>query len=73
MQNYTYLVQEQRQLNTKEDAIKIQSLVHNQLLAPIFHAMIKYSWFASKLIDTRDIFKNVKEVCFPEKPFKKSV
>lgn len=70
IQNCTYLVQEKRQINTREDAIKIQSLVHQQLSAPIFQDIIEYSWFASKLINTREIFKNVKKVCFPEKPFK---
>lgn len=71
LQNSTYLIQQQRQINTREDAIKIQSIVHNQLSAPIFRDMIEYSWFASKLISTREIFKNVIEVCFPERPCRK--
>ena len=67
LQNCTDLKQTDRQLNTREDAVKIHALIHNQLSAPIFQSMIQYSWFASKLITDRDVFMNVKEVCFSER------
>ena len=71
LQNCTELKQTGRQLNFREDAIKIHALIHNQLTAPIFRNMIQYSWFASKLITDRDVFTNVKEVCFPIKRLQK--
>ncbi|XP_067212474.1 uncharacterized protein [Linepithema humile] len=59
------LLQEQREIASREDAIKIHSLILHQLSAPIFVPMIKYAWFASKLTSDRAIFLNVTEVCFP--------
>ena len=44
--NCTYLIKKQEQLSSKKDIIKIQSLVHNQLSAPIFTDMIQYTWYA---------------------------
>ena len=64
LQNSTYLMQKNLQINTRNDAIKIHALILNQLSAPIFQPMLEYSWFASKLINDRDLFGNVKEVCF---------
>ena len=54
-----------RHLSTREDEIKIHSLIHHQLSAPIFEDMIKYAWFASKLIPERTVFGNVNQICFP--------
>lgn len=53
------------QLNTRSDAIRIQSLVHYLLSAPKFKCMLEYAWYASKLSDKRDIFFNVNQLCFP--------
>lgn len=66
IQNCTYVLQEQRYLNTRDDAVKLHSIIAHQLSAPVFKNMIEYSWYAAKLINDRDVFANVKEVCFPE-------
>lgn len=70
LQNSTYLLQCKREINTRADCIKIHALLHNQISAPIFENMIRYAWFASKMIGDRDIFWNVKDICFPERPSK---
>ena len=70
LQNCTYLIEQGRQLNTREDAIRIQSIVHFLLSAPLFKEMIEYAWYASKLITCRDEFMNVSQICFPERPCK---
>lgn len=64
MQNCAYLIEIDREINSREDCIKIQSIVHHQLSSPIFKKMIKYAWYASKLSNERDVFLNVNEVCF---------
>ena len=71
IQNSVYLLEEDQELSSREDAIKIHALIHNQLAAPIFRNMIQYAWFASNLIADRDYFDNVNNVCFPERPPKK--
>ena len=65
IQNSIDVLQKNEHLSSREDAIKIHSLIHHQLSAPIFEDMIKYAWFASKLILSRSVFANVNEVCFP--------
>lgn len=65
LQNCSYLIDNEREIARREDAIKIHSIVHHQLSAPIFTKMLRYAWFASKLADEREIFQNVNEVCFP--------
>ncbi|XP_024886634.1 uncharacterized protein LOC112464075 [Temnothorax curvispinosus] len=65
LQNCAYLIEQEREINSREDCIKIQSIAHHQLFSPIFKNMIRYAWFASNLCDDRDIFMNVNEVCFP--------
>jgi len=52
-------------------AIKIHSLIHNQLSAPAFFPMFKYAWFAAKIIEERSIFLNINAVCFPVNLLKK--
>ena len=64
LQNCSYLIEREREIASREDAIKIHSVLHHQLSAPIFKEMLRYAWFASKLSDDRDIFGNVNEVCF---------
>lgn len=68
LQNAPTLFKQQREIATLEDAIKIHSLI---LRAPVFVPMIKYAWFASKLITERSIFLNVDDVCFPLTNLKK--
>lgn len=65
LQNSAYLIEQNREINSREDCIKIQSIVHHQLSSPIFNEMIKFAWHAAKLSEDRDIFLNVNNVCFP--------
>jgi len=65
IQNASDLLKEQWEIASREDTIKIHSLTHHQLSAPVFEKMIEYAWFASKLTSSRPIFQNVNEVCFP--------
>lgn len=66
LQNSVDVLQNKRQLSTREDAIKIHSLIHHQLSAYPFLNMIQYAWYASKLISERTVFANVNEICFPK-------
>ncbi|EFN69938.1 hypothetical protein EAG_08383, partial [Camponotus floridanus] len=63
-QNCPTLLNQQREIGTREDAIKIHSLLLHQLCAPVFKSMILYAWHASKLIEDRPIFLNLNEICF---------
>ncbi|XP_029662701.1 uncharacterized protein LOC115235213 isoform X2 [Formica exsecta] len=65
LQNCSFLIEQKREITSREDCIKIHAIVHHQLSAPIFENMLRYAWFASKLTDKREIFMNVNEVCFP--------
>jgi len=65
LQNAPTLLQEQREISSREDEIKLHSLILHQLSAPVFNYMIQYAWFASKLTSDRAIFLNVNEICFP--------
>ena len=50
----------------RNNIIKLISLVHNQLSAPVFRQMIRYSWFASGYTQQNpSLFSNVSETCFP--------
>lgn len=53
------------QLNTRADAIRIQSLVHYLLLAPRFKCATQYAWYTSKLADERKMFHNINQLCLP--------
>lgn len=64
LQNCSFLIEQKREIASREDCVKIHAIVHHQLSAPIFENMLKYAWFASKLTDERDVFMNVNEVCF---------
>ena len=70
LQNSSALLKDKWEIASCEDAIKINSIVH-QLSASIFTPMIKYAWFVAKLIEERSIFKNVNNICFPLSLFKK--
>lgn len=72
LQNCSYLIESGREINSREDCIKIHSILYHQLSAEIFQKMLRYVWFASKLSDDREIFVNVNEVCFPGEELKKS-
>ena len=50
LQNASTLLKEKREINCREDVLKIHSIVHYQLSSPIFQNMIKYAWYASKLL-----------------------
>ncbi|XP_049960726.1 uncharacterized protein LOC126481183 isoform X2 [Schistocerca serialis cubense] len=69
LQNCSYLIE--REIATCEEAIKIHSILHEQLSVPIFKEMLCYAWFASKLSDEREVFKNFTEVCFPMENLKR--
>ncbi|XP_067140536.1 uncharacterized protein [Centruroides vittatus] len=49
---------------TRNGIIKLHSILHHQLSAPIFNNLIKHAWFASGLINEKCQFLNVKQVCF---------
>lgn len=65
MQSNVVLIKEQREINSREDCIKIHSLVHHQLGAKLFKPMIQYARYACGAVDERPYFKNVLEICFP--------
>ena len=71
LQNSTYLLKEDSQISSRADAIKIHALIHNQLSAPAYQQMLKYAWFAAKLIEDRPFFQIVKQICFPPETKKK--
>ncbi len=53
-------------LYERNNIIKLTSLVHDQLSAPVFRPMIKYSWFVAGLLKQNPSpFLTVNEVCFP--------
>ncbi|CAF3032526.1 unnamed protein product [Rotaria sp. Silwood2] len=53
-------------LYERNNIIKLVSLVHNQLSAPVFNKMIRYAWFACGYTkDDPSPFENINDVCFP--------
>ncbi|KAJ4445306.1 hypothetical protein ANN_07111 [Periplaneta americana] len=50
-------------LSVRRASIDWQSLSFH-LSGPIFKAMLIYAWYASKLINEREVFVNVKDICF---------
>jgi len=58
------LIEQKREISFHDDYIKIHSLVHHQLSAPIFGNILPYA-FAAQLTDERKMFMNVNEVCSP--------
>ena len=54
-------------LYERNNIIKLVSLLHDQLSAPVFHKMILYSWYASGYLkDDPSPFKNVNDICFSD-------
>ena len=52
-------------LKDRNNIIKMQSLIHNQLSSPRFVDMIKYAWHRSGYLSERPrCFQNVLQVCF---------
>ena len=52
-------------LNERNNIIRCQSLVYNQLCAPVFRQMLRYAWHASGYVaEHPGSFLSVKEVCF---------
>lgn len=48
----------------RQGALRLQSLLHLMMSAPIFQPMIKYAWFSSGLSEEKEDFLNVKQACF---------
>lgn len=52
-------------LSERNNVIRLNSLIHNQLSSHLFTPMIKYSWFASGYIDQHPgPFQTVNDICF---------
>ena len=52
-------------LSERNNIIRLNSLIHNQLSSYLFVPMIKYSWFASGYIDQHPrSFQTVIDICF---------
>ncbi|OXA40642.1 Tigger transposable element-derived protein 6 [Folsomia candida] len=49
---------------TRKGIIKLQSLLHFMISAPIFKPMLQYAWYSSGLTDVKVDFLNMKQVCF---------
>ncbi|CAL8127138.1 unnamed protein product [Orchesella dallaii] len=62
--NYCNDINPVDEITTRVNIVKMHSLIHNQLSAPSFYSMIKFSWYSSGLQDERPEFDSVKEVCF---------
>lgn len=65
MQDCIYLAQNKREIISREDCIKIRSLIHKQISAPVIMLILKYSWFTAGFSMEREIFSKVNQVCFP--------
>jgi hypothetical protein len=63
-QNCPVIIAANRELSSREDCIDIHALIHNQLQAPIYRNMVRYAWYAAKLITSREVFGNVNQVAF---------
>lgn len=66
LQNNVTLIEEKREINSREDCIKMHSLIVHQFSATIFQDMTRCSWHASGVSEEKQAFKNVSEVCFGE-------
>lgn len=65
--NSLHVAEDQNELSSRNGVLKLHSLIHFLLSAPIFAPMIKYCWFSSGLwndADPKPEFRNVNEVCF---------
>jgi len=56
-------------LHERNNIIKLQSLIHNQLLSPRYHNLFKYSWFKSGYTNERpEELENSVQYSFDETP-----
>ena len=52
-------------ISSRNNILKMHSLIHNQLTAREFSSMTKYSWYSSDyLLDDPGPFQNVQHICF---------
>ena len=72
LQNAPAFLKEQRKISSWEDAIRLHSLLLHQFSAPAFQPILKYAWFASKLVEEMPIFLNLNDLCFPLASLKKN-
>lgn len=69
-QTNVVLYEQRRELNSREDFIKIHSIIAHQLGSAAFKPMLKYAWFTCGVGDYKPSFQNVRDVCFPREIFK---
>lgn len=65
LQNAPEVVEAKREISSREDSIKIHSILMNQLSSPKCIPMLKYAWFASNLTPEQETFLNLNQLCFP--------
>lgn len=52
-------------LANRNNIIKMNSLIYNQLSSKLFNPMIRYAWYQSGYLENDPgTFRNVKEICF---------
>jgi hypothetical protein len=68
IQNANCLLESDKELHLRGDAVQIHSVILKQLCAPAFQPMLEYAWYASGLTDNKNKpnFQNVKQLCFPD-------
>lgn len=53
------------EMRLRNNIIKMQSLIHNQMQSPLFHRMLKYSWYKSGYCDNGpESFDTIQDICF---------
>jgi hypothetical protein len=66
--DYVILQQEDVNLHSRNEIIKLQSLTHNQLSSPRFKNLFQYAWYRSGYLDTHPgDFLNPVHFCFFKK------
>lgn len=63
-QNWSVLAAANYEVSSREDCIKIHLLIHNQLQAPIYSIIMKYAWYARKLIMSHEAFSAGNQIAF---------
>jgi hypothetical protein len=51
-QNFPLLIAAKHELSSREDCMEMHALILNQLQASIYTNMIRYAWYATKLISS---------------------
>ncbi len=63
--NYVSIEDINIELRLRNNIIKMNSLIYNQLQSPLFYRMLKYGWYKCGYSDVRpDNFDTVKDICF---------